>query len=358
MNENFSHTKAEQTLEHNIISLTDMLLIIAQQIKIIIIVPTIICIITIIYVSFFIEPIFTSTSKIMFSSNAGGVSQVAGIASQFGINIPTGNQTEQKWAYAEIIKSRTLSKKMLNKKFDTKKFGSQKSLLQILTYGNQTPSIGLDTLEIFAVDKLLSMIDLSEDKITGIYTLTISASEPHFSAELNKLLIEEVDAFQREYNKSKTSETKNFIIERILTTEKELKIAEEELKNFSDRNRRIENSPALLLDQQRLAREVTVLTGVFTTLKQQFETTKIEELREADYVIVLDPPEIPLYSSKPKKKKMVILAGIIGIALGIAIGFIIEFFKNKNNYDREKINRAFILFQKNIIDFIPGFSKD
>ena len=44
-----------------------------------------------------------------------------------------------------------------------------------------------------------------------------------------------------------------------------------------DRNRRIENSPSLQLEQQRLGREVTVLTGVFTTLKQQLETTKIEE---------------------------------------------------------------------------------
>ena len=40
--------------------------------------------------------------------------------------------------------------------------------------------------------------------------------------------------------------------------------AEENLKVFMDRNRRIENSPALQLQQQRLAREVTVLTGVFT----------------------------------------------------------------------------------------------
>ena len=38
-----------------------------------------------------------------------------------------------------------------------------------------------------------------------------------------------------------------------------------------DTNRRIENSPALLLEQQRLQREVTVLIGVFTTLKQQLE---------------------------------------------------------------------------------------
>ena len=45
--------------------------------------------------------------------------------------------------------------------------------------------------------------------------------------------------------------------------------AEENLKVFMARNRRIENSPALQLEEQRLSREVAVLTGVFTTLKQQ-----------------------------------------------------------------------------------------
>ena len=89
-----------------------------------------------------------------------------------------------------------------------------------------------------------------------------------------------------------------------------------------DRNRRIENSPTLLLEQQRLNREVTVLTGVFTTLKQQLETTKIEEVKESEYVIILDKPEVPLLRSKPQRTKMVIMSGVFGILLGIFAGII------------------------------------
>ena len=50
--------------------------------------------------------------------------------------------------------------------------------------------------------------------------------------------------------------TKYFIKDRILETEKELMAAEEDLKVFRDRNRRIENSPTLLLEQQRLGRRL------------------------------------------------------------------------------------------------------
>jgi len=342
--------------EEDTISLTDIMLTLARQLKIIIITPTILCTLTVIYVLFFVKPVYTSTSKIMSSSSGGGVSQAAGLAAQFGIAIPTG-QSEPKWVYPEIIKSRTLTRTVLKHKFDTNEFGPQKSLLQILTYGNDEPEFNLDTLEIMGVNNLLKMIEVSEDIKTAILTLNINASEPILAAEINKVLIEELDAHQRKYNKAKTSDTKQFIEERIIDTEKELMASEEDLKVFMDRNRRIENSPALQLEKQRLGREVTVLTGVFTTLKQQLETTKIEEVKESDYVVVLDPPEAPLQRSKPNKRLMVILAGILGIGLGMVLAFVREFTANSEKEEKDKMTEAKSLVRQHLSDFIPGKSK-
>ena len=342
--------------EEDTISLTDIMLTLARQLKIIIITPTILCTLTVIYVLFFVKPVYTSTSKIMSSSSGGGVSQAAGLAAQFGIAIPTG-QSEPKWVYPEIIKSRTLTRTVLKHKFDTNEFGPQKSLLQILTYGNDEPEFNLDTLEIMGVNNLLKMIEVSEDIKTAILTLNINASEPILAAEINKVLIEELDAHQRKYNKAKTSDTKQFIEERIVDIEKELNEAEEALRDFTTHNRRIDNSPLLQLEQQRFAREVTVLIGVFTTLKQQLETTKIEEVKESDYVVVLDPPEVPLQRSKPNKKLMVILSGILGIGLGMVLAFMREFAANSEKEEKDKMTEAKSLVRQHLSDFIPKRSK-
>ncbi|MBT4685652.1 MAG: hypothetical protein HOB68_07290 [Candidatus Marinimicrobia bacterium] len=137
--------------EEDTISLTDIMLTLARQIKVLIITPTILCTLAIIYVLFFAKPVYTSTAKIMSSSSGGGMSQAAGLAAQFGIAMPTG-QSEPKWVYPEIIKSRTLARAVLKQKFDTNEFGPQKNLLRILTYGNDDPQVGLDTLEIMAVN--------------------------------------------------------------------------------------------------------------------------------------------------------------------------------------------------------------
>ena len=307
----------------------------------------------IIYVLFFATPVFTSSSKIMSSSGSGGTSQAIGLAAQFGINIPT-NQSEPKWVYPEILRSRTLARSLLKQKFDTMEFGSQKTLLQILTYGNEPPEYGIDTLESIGIKALLEIIDVSEDLKTSVLTLQVNTFEPKLAADINKSLIEGLDAHQRIYNKSKTSKTKYFIKDRILETEKELMAAEEDLKVFRDRNRRIENSPALLLEQQRLGREVTVLTGVFTTLKQQLETTKIEEVKESNYVVIVDHPNIPLERSKPNKSKMVILTGFLGIILGLGLVLIKDLITKTDNEEKRKFLKIKSLVYKNINGIIPN----
>ena len=74
--------------------------------------PNNFCVVTIINVSFFSETIYISTSKIMSSSTSSSLSQAAGIAAQFGISLPTG-QSDTKWVYPEIIRSRTLAKSVI-----------------------------------------------------------------------------------------------------------------------------------------------------------------------------------------------------------------------------------------------------
>jgi len=345
-----SDIKYVDYIDDSKISISDILLVIARQFKIIFFIPLVISIYAIIYTIFFLVPIYESTAKIMSSSGGNNVSQGIGIAAQLGINIPI-SKSDQEWVYPEIIKSRTLAKSMLKRKFDTEKYGNQQSLLKILTYGNEEPDVSMNQLIKSGVNSFISMIDINQKG--NFYELTISALEPVFARDLAIALIDELDTHQRDYNKKRTSEARKFIEKRIDDTRLELEIAEEDLKNFNDSNRRIENSPSLQLERQRLSREVAVLTGVYTTLKQQLETTKIEEVRESDYVLVLDPPEAPLSRSSPNRKKLVLLAGILGLCLGLFIGFIKEYLQNSEKSEQEKIKQIKPLIVKNIFDLFP-----
>ena len=349
----FNDNKLSNDIEEDVIAISDILLVIAKQIKVFLIIPLIFSIFTILYTIIYLEPTYESSAKIMSSSGVNDVSQVTGLAAQFGLNIPVNNQSRSEWVYPEIIKSRTLAKAMLKRKFDTIEYGPQKSLLKILTYGNtENPKVGLDTLIKAGVDSFIDMVNI--EKNGTFYDLTITAKEPLFARNLTISLIDELDSHQRKYNKQKASETRIFIEKRIEQTRLELEIAEETLKDFTNRNRRIENSPSLQLERQRLLREVSVLTGVFTTLKQQLETSKIEEVKDLDYVVVLDPPEAPLYRSSPNRKRIVFIAGFLGLSLGFLIGFIKEYLTKSDHNQNETINEAKFLIIKNFFSLLPS----
>ena len=97
-----------------------------------------------------------------------------------------------------------------------------------------------------------------------------------------------------------------------------------------------------MLAQQRLSREVSVLTSVFTSLKEQLETTKIENVKESDYIVLIDEPEEPVYPKKPSKKTILLFFSILGLVLSIIVAFFkdyIDFMSKdeKNKYYKVKL---------------------
>ena len=338
--------------EEDTISLSDILLVLAKQLKLLIITPLVFGVITAFYVLFMVGPTYVSSAKIMSSGGGSSTSQLQGLAAQFGVAVPSGGGENAQWVYPELIKSRTLARALLDRKFDTNEYGPEKSLLQILTYGDEEPEVGPDTLMKFGIESYLGMINVEQDK-QQIYTVTVSTFEPQFAADLCAALIEELDKHQRAYKTEKVKETRLFIEGRIVDVQKELEEAEEALKDFVDRNRQIQGSPALLLEQQRLTREASVLTGVFTTLKQQLEMTKIDEVKESTLVQVLDPPEAPLYRDKPKRKLSVLLSLILGFGFAVVVAFVKEYASNSDDEEKGKLREITELTKSNIADLIP-----
>jgi uncharacterized protein involved in exopolysaccharide biosynthesis len=330
------------------VSFSSVLFIIAKNIRLLITIPLIFCFFNILYTFLLTEEVFTSKSKILSSSNKNSMSQAIGLAAQFGLSLPSqGNET--KWPYSEILKSRTIAEGVVNKVFDTDKYGNKRSLIQILTYGFKEPKHSLEVYKIKAVDKLLGMVSVTENKKTAVYTIRVNATEPILAKEINNALIKGLDDHQKKYNKAKTSKTRKFIESRISNTEKDLLSAEEALKNFTDRNRRIENSPSLKLEYERLEREVGVLIGVFTTLKQQYETTKIEDVRESDYVVILDPPHVPLKSNGLINLIFsLIISSILGLGLALFISICKEYYQKIKYFEKETLNEFQKLFIKNL----------
>ena len=108
---------------------------------------------------------------------------------------------------------------------------------------------------------------------------------------------------------------------------------------------------------------ILVSTGIIepipkdNNITDEVKVSKIEEVKESDYVVILDPPEVTLQRSKPKRALMVIMTGFFGLGLGTIIGLIKEYAKNSKQEEKEKVKEAKSLLLIFFYNLIPGKRK-
>jgi uncharacterized protein involved in exopolysaccharide biosynthesis len=277
-----------------------------------------------IYVFLLAQPVYTATAKLVPTGDDNSISNIQGLASQFGFSLPLQSGSSIAFAdiYPEIVKSRKLTGILLDRKFNTRKYGQNQTLLTILARQNRLEKYGADERFKRAGKILQEDINISKARLTSIITLEVGAFEPDLSAALANAIISESDKLQRQFKTHQVAEKRSFIEGRIKDGKVELETAQEGLKKFRERNRQVQYSPALMLEEERLTTETEVQKGIFITLKQQYELAKIEEVEEGTTVQVLDEPVAPYEKSSPKVFLTLFLAMFIGLSsvIFIAIG--------------------------------------
>ncbi len=291
-----------------------------KGIKWLIIMPLITGIISIIYVFFIVKPTYTSETKLwLVNSSSSNQTSLRGLASQFGLSIGSQNNVVDYLStetLPEILSSRTLCESVLNSVFDYREFDKPISLLNIFT--SQQDIVNADTNEIMtrAIRRVRRILDIKQIKNTPMFLLRVKSPGPKLSAKISLVVIKNLEKLQSDFTKLELLNKKEFISERLETVQNELFQAETKLKNFREENLQINLSPTLLLQQERLQRDIEVQTQVYISLKQQFEQVKIEETHNRSFLKIVDPPDIPIHHSSPQRKRTVIFSGILGFIIG------------------------------------------
>jgi len=344
-----THYASPSIYEEDTISLSDILLTMAEQLKVIVLVPCITVFLTFTYVKFIQQPIYESHSTILLPRNNAGLGGIAGVAAQFGVNVPSGSSADltSPSLFPELIGSRIFAERILDKSFYSKDFDKELSLLAVFTYGDGSPDLGKDTLIQKAMGALQGMISFESKGSFSV--LTVKAGDPYFARDLNKVVLNELQSLNRYFKGQHLNEKTNFIKNRIESVGNDLKKSEQTLKIFREQNRQI-SSPALQLEYEHLNRDVDIQKGIYLTLKQQQELAKIEEVEQTTIVQVLDEPQIPLSASNINLKLSVLIAGILGIGFGIMIGFVRAYADNSDIVERKKLRRIKHFLQKKLKD--------
>jgi len=247
---------------------------------------------------FLFTPYFKSSATLLPETEKGrlaSLGQFSDVAQKFlGDNIP-GSEIAR--LYPTVVTSETILRTVILKKYATLEFKDSVNLIQYFDLTEDTPEEDMDK----ALRILKDLVTATTETRTGIVTITAEMREPQLAADVLNSVITELDFFMRRKKVNTASEQLKWIDVRLKEVQMELRQAEDSLKNFREGNRRVLDSPQLLLRQDRLIRDVQVKSTIFIELKKQYELAKLEEIKNITIVNVLDPGRPPVKKERPKR---------------------------------------------------------
>jgi uncharacterized protein involved in exopolysaccharide biosynthesis len=237
------------------------------------------------------------------------------IATSVGLNLGVTSPSQ---LYPDILQSETILKPVLIRKYLSASTKEPIDLIRYLDFDDRDTLLNYEeALKYFRKE----MLSLDVNKKTGIIQLSVETTIPQLSADIANEMLSRLDQFQRNFRKTNATEQRKFIEQRLTDVRNDLSGDEDGLKMFREKNRRISDSPQLLLEEARLERNVTLNTALFVELRKQYELVRLDEIKNTPVVQVLDQARPPARKSGPKRM-LVALATFVLTLLACAVWLI------------------------------------
>ena len=275
-----------------------------------------------VYTTFIQVPMYKSVATVVpiSSGESTGIGQ---LAQQFGMQSRAQQVSSLSSAkmIPDIFKSRSLMKSILFEKLTIPGFADNQFVINLLLNREIVKNEWNKIETKVAISKLLNMIDLKGTRLSPTLIISAVSENPTFSTNILEKIIEKITSRIRSHKLLNTKKTSKFISDRLSEIKLDLEKKEEKLKAYRESNRLIASSPALLLGQERLTRDLQTTNQIYGSMKMEFERSKIQESQFDVVLEVLDYPEASIGSINKNFTRSFVLAIFIG--LFIAILFIV-----------------------------------
>lgn len=275
------------------------------------------------------EETFTADASFVPHSGqgmSGQLSQLSGVASQFGINLPRGTPGQSPQFYADLLTSRRLLEEAVTHRY--RRAGPDGGSDGGAATDSASQAAGVSLIELYgitgtsraeavaaAASRLEEAVSVSMNAETGVVELSVTTRWPTVSKQVADHLIELVNQFNNRVRQSQASAEAEFVRERLAEARDELRAAEDSLQRFLQRNVGWQQSPELQFQYDRLQRRVSLKQQVYTSLASRYEEARISEVKTTPVVTAVTRPQVPV-----RADSWLFLTGIIGLLVGAILG--------------------------------------
>jgi uncharacterized protein involved in exopolysaccharide biosynthesis len=254
---------------------------------------------------------YTATAS--FISQEAGAPQggIGALASQFGLVVGRSAAATPLF-YVELLRSKTFLREVLRTPYRTIPGGS---LLTYLRIPEGDSAVRIER----GINRVREILRPSADRQTGIIKFTVTFPRADLAAEVAERVLAVLEEFNVQRRQSVGRAEREFLERRTTVASESLRAAERALTDFYARNRNFGESPELRQQEERLKRAQLLRSSLFTTLSQNLEAARLEEVRSTPQITVLERPAGLVETGG----RGLIRKTVLGAAAGLVVGCII-----------------------------------
>jgi uncharacterized protein involved in exopolysaccharide biosynthesis len=260
-------------------------------------------------VSYLLPNRYRAEATILPEAGSGKSSMLGGFADIAAMAGVSTNEMKLSKLFPTILMSETVLREAIFHRYTVEGSADAQNLIEFLRIDQGSTEKDFDA----AVKEMRSRLEATLDYRTDVVTVTLEMEQSQLAADVANQLLKEMDRFLRETRRTKVSEQKKWLDERLSQVRTSLERAEETLKEFRVKNRQTADSPQLLLEQERLVRQVQINSTIFIELTKQYEIARVEEIKNTPLVNLLDPARAPTTRYKPKRTTIAVSAVLVSL---------------------------------------------
>lgn len=169
--------------------------------------------------------------------------------------------------------------------------------------------------------ELSSRVKANLDKKTGIISITVTMPDPVVAAWIAQYSTEYLTKYMLDYRNTKESGQVDFLKTQVSEAKERFQLADRKLRQYKDGNRNPFLTEATT-GESKLQAELSIAQNLYAELARQLEQSRLKEKEQSPVLKVLDPPQVPLKRSSPKRTMITLFGAIIGLLIGIGILFV------------------------------------
>jgi uncharacterized protein involved in exopolysaccharide biosynthesis len=257
---------------------------------------------------------YSAAVTLLPESEEKGLSQFAQLSTLMslpGLPVSPVSETE---LYPELMKSEAILKDVIYREFETAGFDEPVNLIDYWDIGGNTERRQYQATLQKLRDEALK-ISIARD--SRVITLGVETTDPDLSADIANSIVDNLGQYVLNQRRTRASQQRQWIEKRLEEVQLDLRDAEDALKNFREANRRILDSPELMMQQERYLRDLEKNATIYLELSKQYEMIRVQEIRDMPVVQVLDPASPPAKKSGPGRKRILILGTLFGLLTGV-----------------------------------------